>query len=160
MRIVAFAALAALAAWPAAAQCLLVTGLDGQSHIFDAAQLTAMPQIQASLKSKDGSTHLYRGPALSGLLQAAGAPTGEALRGPDMADVVLVSAKDGYRVAFGLAETDPSFRGEAIVVAVAEDGRPLDDKDGPLRLVVEGDARAARSVRMVTAVTVIRPPAN
>jgi hypothetical protein len=77
-----------------------------------------------------------------------------------MADVVMVSAMDGYRVAFSLAETDASIRNETMIVAIAEDGQPLDAKDGPLRLVVEGDARAARSVRMVTAVSVVRPPAN
>ena len=137
-----------------------MTGLDGHAHVFDSAQLAAMPQVQASLKSKDGTTHIYRGPTLSGLLQAVGAPAGEALRGPEMADVVMVSAKDGYRVAFGLADTDPSIRNGTIVMAFAEDGQPLDDKDGPLRLVVEGDARAARSVRMVTAVTLLRPEAK
>ena len=160
MRLVAFATLAGLAAWPVAAQSLSVAGLDGQTRVFDNAQLTAMPQVQTSLRSKDGIRHIYRGPALSGLLQAVGAPAGEALRGRDMADVVMVSGKDGYRVAFGLAETDPSIRNGTIIVAVTEDGQSLDDKDGPLRLVVEGDARAARSVRMVVAVTLLRPEAK
>lgn len=160
MKVAMLAALVGLAALPAAAQSLSVTGLDGQTHQFSSAQLAAMPQVKASLKSKDGSAHVFQGPTLSGLLQAAGAPSGEALHGSDMADVVMVSAMDGYRVAFGLAETDASIRNETIIVAVAEDGQPLDAKDGPLRLVVEGDARAARSVRMVTAVSVVRPPAN
>jgi hypothetical protein len=160
VRIAVLGALAGLIALPAAAQSLTVTGLDGQAHPFSAAQLAAMPQVKASLKAKDGATHLYQGPALSSLLQAAGAPSGEALKGPDMADVVMVSAMDGYRVAFSLAETDASIRNETMIVAIAEDGQPLDAKDGPLRLVVEGDARAARSVRMVTAVSMVRPPAN
>jgi hypothetical protein len=158
LRVAALAALACLAAEAGRAQSLAVTGLDGKAHVFDAAELAALPQAEASLKAKDGPTHVYRGPVLSSLLQAAGAPSGKALRGPDMADVVLVSGKDGYRVAFGLAETEASIRAGAMLVALTEDGKAFDDTEGPLRLVVAGDLRPARSVRMVAAVKVIRPP--
>jgi hypothetical protein len=157
MRPLALAALICAAALPARAQTLTVTGIDGQAHVLAAAQLAAFPQVEASLKAKDGTTRVYRGPSLTSLLQAVGAPSGEALRGPDMADVVIVSAADGYRVAFGLAETDPSIRQAPIIMAVTEGGQPLDAKEGPLRLVVAGDERPARSVRMVTAVALIRP---
>jgi hypothetical protein len=157
MRSFALAALICAAALPAMAQSLTVTGLDGRAHAFGAAQLAALAQAEASLKAKDGTTHVYRGPALTSLLRAAGAPSSEALRGADMADVVMVSAADGYRVAFGLAETDPSIGKDPIIIAVTEDGLPLDAKEGPLRLVVAGDARPARSVRMVMTVKLFRP---
>jgi hypothetical protein len=89
-------------------------------------------------------------------LQAVGAPSGKEMRGSDMTDVVMVTAADGYRVAFTLAETDPSIRAEKIVLAYQADGHPLSATDGPIRLVVEGDLRPARSVRMVSSLRLFR----
>jgi DMSO/TMAO reductase YedYZ molybdopterin-dependent catalytic subunit len=74
------------------------------------------------------------------------------LRGPALRDVVLVSAKDGYGVALALAETDPLFRKDRIILADAADGAPLPPGVGPYRLVIEGDQRGARLARMVTKV--------
>jgi len=156
MKLAALAsALAALPALHAAAQSVTVSGLDGRAQTFSAQQLAALPQEQITLKAH-GASHIYQGPALLTLLTAVGGPTGEALRGQDMADVVLVSASDGYGVALSLTEIDPSIRGEKVILADAADGKPLDAMEGPLRLVVEGDARPARSARMVTNVRLIR----
>jgi len=154
--LVSVVALACFAALPAAAQNITVTGLDGRERAFTQQQLAAFPQQRLTLKSRDGVSHIYEGPALTTLLTAVGAPSGEALRGQDMADVVLVSASDGYRVALSLAETDASLRGDKVILADLEDGKPLDASQGPLRLVVDGDARPARSARLVTGVRLVR----
>jgi hypothetical protein len=48
-------------------------------------------------------------------------------------------------------------RPNRIIIADRADGAPLGPKDGPFKLVIEGDLRPARGVRMVTSVSLIRP---
>ena len=52
---------------------------------------------------------------------------------------------------FALAEVDPAFAVRDIIVADKRDGKLLDAKEGPLRIVAPGDKRPARWVRQVTA---------
>ena len=166
MRSVVLAAALACVAVPAFAQSIAVgqssvslainvTGPSGQVARFEVAALAAMPQAKVVLTAH-GETHAYEGPLLIDVLAKAGAPTGPAIRGPEMADVVLVTAQDGYRVALDLAEVDPGVRADRIILADRVDGHPIDAKDGPVRLVVEGDLRPARSVRMVRSISVVR----
>jgi hypothetical protein len=132
-------------------------GPTGQSATISTADLAALPRVKVSFDAH-GDTHEYEGPLLIDVLAKVGAPTGKALRGDALADVVMVSASDGYRVAFGLAEMDPGTRPNRIILADRMDGAPMGPKDGPFKLVVEGDLRPARSVRMVSAVQVIAQP--
>jgi DMSO/TMAO reductase YedYZ molybdopterin-dependent catalytic subunit len=142
-----------LAAIPAWAQDLKLSGADGQAVILSPADIAALPHARLSV-TIEGKTISYDGVPLDALLQRVGAPAGKALRGPALRDVVLVTGHDGYAAVFALAETDPGFRKDRILLADRADGHPLGDAVGPYRLVVEGDLRAARSVRMVTAIEV------
>jgi hypothetical protein len=65
---------------------------------------------------------------------------------------VVVRAADEYVVVFSLAEVDPAMSPTAVILADEADGAPLPTEERPLRLIVEGDARPARSVRQVTAI--------
>lgn len=147
-------ALGALAG-PALARELTVSGPDGQIARLSAAELAALPRASVGLTAH-GERHRYEGPLLIDVLARAGAPTGKALHGAAMADVVLVEANDGYAVAFGLAEADPGTRSNRMILADRRDGAALPANEGPLRLVVEGDLRPARSARMVSRVSVRR----
>ena len=89
------------------------------------------------------------------MLSLAGVELGDKLRGPRMTEMLLVEAADGYRVAFALAEVDPPFAVRDIIIADKRDGKPLDAKEGPLRIVAPGDKRAARWVRQVKALRLI-----
>ena len=153
---VIFALLIVLAGSPTIAQTLSVTGLDGHTRTLQARQLKALPRNSVTLKSHEGTSATYEGVPLTAILYAAGAPIGKALRGSDMTDVVVVTASDGYRVAFSLGETDPTIGAEKIVLADSIDGHAIPAPDGPLRLVVAGDVRPARSVRMVTGIRLFR----
>ena len=148
----------ALSAGAVGAQTVTITGLDGQAKTLGAADLASMPRVQADLKREDGGVVHYEGVALSQLLLTVGAPSGHALRGPEMADIVVVSSKDGYRVALALSDIDPGFAAHPVILADKADGAALTATDGPFRLVVGGDARAARSARMVTAIKLERAP--
>jgi len=145
----------AVLATPVLAQDLSLIGPDGRTGTLTAAEVAALPSVRVSFAGH-GERHDYEGPLLIDLVARVGAPTGKALHGPEMADVVLVEASDGYKVVFGLAEADPNTRANRMILAVRADGAPLSAKDGPFRLIVEGDLRPARSARMVNRITVRR----
>ena len=67
---------------------------------------------------------------------------------------MFVTARDVFRLAPSLVETDPRFSPTRIIVADKMDGQPLNAGDGPLRLVVEGDLDAGRLVRNLATINV------
>ena len=140
----------------ARAQSVTVTGLSGQTATLTAGDLAAMPRTAAALRLEGGGTRPCEGVALAAILAKVGAPQGKALHGAEMADVVLVSAADGYHVSLALAETDPGMRTEKIVLADRCDGAPMAAPEGPFRLVVEDDLRPARSAREVVSLDLVR----
>jgi hypothetical protein len=106
----------------------------------------------------DKTTATYSGVPLRELLKDAGVPSGESLRGKAFSTTVVVSATDGYQVAFSIAELDESVGNLQVLVADNEDGKPLAQGAGPLRLVVPSDKRPARWVRMVKAIRIVAYP--
>lgn len=100
----------------------------------------------------------YEGVPLRALLDQVAVPAGEKLRASEMRDYIAISAKDGYEVVIALVEIDPMFQQNQILVADTLDGKPLDEKHGPLQLVVPEDQRRARWVRMVNKISMRRTP--
>jgi hypothetical protein len=137
------------------AQTLGLKGPAGQTASLTAADVASLPRVSVAF-DVHGVKHVYEGPLLIDVLARVGTPTGKAIHGPEMADVVLVKAQDGYQVAFGLAELDPGTRSNRIILADKADGAPLSGKDGAFKLVAEGDLRPARSARMVSEIEVLR----
>jgi DMSO/TMAO reductase YedYZ molybdopterin-dependent catalytic subunit len=123
---------------------------------LSADDLGKMPRETVSLPNPDGSKTVYEGVTLFGVLQKAGVPFGEKLRGKALTTYVLAKAQDGYQVAFTLGELDAQFGNESILIADKRDGKPLPEKTGPFRLVCPNDKAGARSVRMLETLEVIR----
>jgi DMSO/TMAO reductase YedYZ molybdopterin-dependent catalytic subunit len=98
----------------------------------------------------------YEGVLLRTLLDQVAVPAGEKLRGPELRNHLVISARDGYEIVLALPEIDPMFQQNEVLVADTLDGKPLDDKHGPLQLVVPSDKRPARWVRMVSKISVRR----
>ena len=146
-----------LAAGGVDAQSIALSGLAGEKLQLSAADIAALPH-QAVTLQLEGKTEACDGVPLSQILAKVGAPQGKALRGPEMADVVVVGAADGYRVALALAETDPVMRGDKVFLADRCGGAAMAPPEGPFRLVVLGDKRPARSARQVTSITLLRLP--
>jgi hypothetical protein len=144
------AAIALLATGPTQAQEVRLSGPTGETTLT-AASLAALPRQTLSLTAH-GQTHVYEGPTLASVLVRLDAPLGPRLRGEALKTYVVVRAADGYVVVFSLAEIDPAMSPTAVILADDADGAPLSAEEGPLRLIVEGDARPARSVRQVTAI--------
>ncbi|HOU65784.1 MAG TPA: hypothetical protein PK861_07095 [Thermomonas sp.] len=93
------------------------------------------------------------------LLRKAGAMPSDPLRGSaQLVRYVRVEARDGYRAVFSLAELDPSLGNAKVFVVDRCDGKPLDDKSGPLRLVAPNESRPARWVRQVNSIRVVDAP--
>jgi DMSO/TMAO reductase YedYZ molybdopterin-dependent catalytic subunit len=102
------------------------------------------------------TTEVYEGVPLEALLQKAGVPQGEQVRGAAMASYVLVEAADDYHVVFSLAELDSSFQDSEVLMADTMDGAPLPPDQGPFKLVAPHEKRPARWVKMVKSITVAR----
>ena len=98
----------------------------------------------------------YAGVDAAEILRRARAPLGKELKGPNMTLGVVAIASDGYRVLFSLTEFDAAFKDRAILVADRRDGKPLDEREGPIRLVVAGDKRHARWVRKLITLEVVK----
>lgn len=135
----------------------------GKSPVtLDEKSLAAMPRVTVQAGSHGDAPSAWEGVALVDVLRAEGAPLGKALRGDALANYVRVTATDGYQVVFGLGELDADMGAARVVLVDRHEGKPLDEKDGPLRLVVPGDQRAARWVRSVSTIELIsastRPP--
>lgn len=71
---------------------------------FTLSDLSKLKHKNASLKDKDGNTHIYSGIALQDILLKAGVPSGKELHGENLSKYLLVKCTDGYQVLFSLAE--------------------------------------------------------
>ena len=122
--------------------------------VLDRPALAAMARrtVRAGAHGVEGE---YGGVALFDVLRAAGAPLGDALRGPNLALYVRITAADGYRVVYALAELDPKFRDDGVLLVDTRDGKPLDAVEGPFRLVAPVEKRPGRWVRQVTRIDVL-----
>ena len=145
----------AAAGFAAPALALDLVGLDGREVKIAAAQYASLSRASVSV-SIHGQAHKFEGARLSDVLKFVDAPAGAALRGRDLADVLLLTAKDGYQIALTLAETDPAMRKTLVLLADTMDGAPLPAEDGPYRLVVEDDLRPARDARMIARIELRR----
>jgi hypothetical protein len=152
-----FAALIALAAAPALAQDLKVTVQGRDSVVLTSADIKALPRAKATFTAH-GKQITYEGPLLNAALLKAGVVSGDRLMGRYLNQVVVAKGSDGFTASYSLGETDPIYRANPVIVADSKDGQPLDAKEGPYRLVVDGDLRPGRSVRMLASVEVKAVP--
>lgn len=118
-------------------------------------ELKVLPRTTVEVQ-EDGRTLRYEGVLVGELLKRAGVPLGAELRGDAVASYIVASASDGYRAVFSLAEVDPAFTRNDIIVADTIDGKPLFAYQGPVRLVAPRDSRGARSIRMLQRIDVVR----
>ncbi len=112
------------------------------------ADLKAMPHTTVKFHNAHTNTdETYSGIRVADLLARVNTPLGKDLHREALESYVTATGADGYKVALSLAEADPSFHNGEVVVADSQDGKPLDAKAGPLKLVVTDDKDPARQVR-------------
>jgi hypothetical protein len=135
---------------------LRVTG-DVPKHLdLSSVDIAAFQQQTIHVVDEKGTPADYGGVPVAEILEKAGAPLGNAMRGPNLALGLVARAPDGYHVLFSLAEFDLAFSDRVIMLADRRDGKPLDKREGPLRIIVPGDKRHARWIRGVDTLEVFR----
>lgn len=144
----------ALLAALAGAQQLTIQSEPGKQIILTRAEIEVLPHVKLTTQLH-GATATFEGVALQALLEKAGVGFGESLKGAHLATCLLVEAADGYRAVIALPEIDPAFASKQIILAFLKDGKPLDDKEGPYRIVIPDEKRMARWVREVTTLKIV-----
>jgi len=139
-----------LLAAPTVAAAQFVVGLDAEAR-------AGLARKTVDAKVHDAAVHC-EGVALVDLLRKQGAMPDKPLHGTDLARVVIVEGSDGYRAAFSLGELDPTLGGRKVYLVDRCNDAALDANDGPLRLLVPDDSRAARGVRQVESLYVDDAP--
>lgn len=124
---------------------------------LDEATLASLPRT-AVFVTAHGKTVTCTGVRLSALLTRVGVLSAEHLRGPALASYVLVTARDGHRVIYSLAELEPTLGNNNVVLVNQCDDKPLPDDSGPLQLIAPGESRPTRWVRQVQSITVVAAP--
>lgn len=122
-----------------------LVGIGSAPIQLTAQSLAALPLTEREVTfetSKGPATRRYKGVLLWDILQA-----NKALDGLKPAEQLkktfLVSARDGYQIAFSVGEIHPDFGNLPLFLVSAVDGKAV---DGGWRLVAPGDRRGARAV--------------
>jgi len=153
-----FAVLFALAlALPAAlafSQQLTVQAENGKQTVLSRADIETLPRVKVTTGAAAASA-MFEGVPLKAFLEKAGVGFGETMKGKRMASYLLVEAADGYRVVIALPEIDHAFTDKQVILAFLKDGKPLDAKEGPYRIVIPDEKRMARWVRQVTTLKIM-----
>lgn len=141
------AALLPVAASAAEPAVLTVEGAASTPLSLTAAEFAALPRTSVRW-TLHGKAMTCKGPWLADVVARAGAPSGEAVRGPALSTVIVATAGDGYRAVFALGELDHMLGNAPVIVADECDGQPL----------AAADQRGARSVRQLRRLTITALP--
>jgi len=139
-------------ATPPAPLELAVQGRVERPGSLTLAELQALPPVTVEIERTEanGVQHMsFTGALLWTLVTMAG-PVDEPGKRTFLQHTLLARGRDGYAAALAFGELDPHFEGKQVLVAYAQDGKPLP----ALRLVIPADARAGRNVRDVVAIEV------
>lgn len=140
----------------AGAQEMTVVGSPGHAMTFSRTEFSKLPRTMITA-TEHGRERKFEGVLLRDVLLAAGAPMGDRLKGANMAAFVYLTGRDGYHATLALAEVEPLFQDNRILIADTSNGAELGPDDGPFRLVVPEDHKGARWVRMIEKIEVRIP---
>jgi hypothetical protein len=143
-----------LQAGVAQSQRLTVQIEGGKQVALTRSEIEALPHVKVTTGAS-GASATFEGVALEAVLEKTGVEFGQALKGKRLASCLLVEAADGYRAVIALPEIDPAFTDKQVVLAFWKDGKPLDEKEGPYRIVIPDEKRMARWVRQVTTLKIV-----
>jgi hypothetical protein len=135
-------------------QQLIIQVETGKRVVLGRTEIGALPRTIVMTGGPQTQTK-FEGVGLKLLLEKAGVEFGESLRGKRLASCLVVEAADGYRVVMALPELDPAFNEKEVLLAFLQDGKALDDKQGPYRLVIPNEKRMVRWVKQVTTLRIV-----
>jgi hypothetical protein len=140
----------------ALAQCqqLTIQTENGKQTVLTRSAIEFLPHVKVTTHGSETSA-MFEGVELRAALEKAGVEFGHSMRGKRMASCLLVEAADGYRVVIALPEIDPDFNDKQVMLAFSQDGKPLDAKEGPYRVVIPDEKRMARWVKPITTLKIV-----
>lgn len=124
---------------------VMLTGAVSDTGAITTADLAALPQYTEPVVFESGTgvqQHTYVGPSLRELVEQADPITDGDAKNPLLTLAVVGAASDGYEATVAWGEISPDFAATNVLVALTEDGAPLERP----RLVVPGDNRGGRYV--------------
>jgi len=101
----------------------------------------------------------FTGVSLWQILSAAQPNLNADVKNDRLSLFVVVTGSDGYQAVIAWGEIDPEFGNQPVLVAYEQDGAPISDASGTLRLVVPGDAHGGRYVSGVVNISLRDAPA-
>jgi hypothetical protein len=134
-------------------QQLTIQSETGKPTVLSRADIEALPHSKITTGAAE-SPVTFDVVTLKSVLERSGISF-DKLSGKRLASCLLVEAADGYRVVIALPELDPAFTDKQIYLAFLKNGKPLDEKEGPYRIVIPDEKRMARWVRQVTTLKVV-----
>src|SRR5215469_11910829 len=136
-----------------------LTGEVNKPATYDKASLARLPHsiVNVTFLAKKGSQSTsFSGVLLWNLLLSAGIKSDRTRRGHFQ--YVEITASDCYQAVLALAELDPNFGGEQVLVADSQDGSPLGSDAGFARLIVPGDKFGGRDTFWIQKIEVLSGP--
>ncbi|MEP7287338.1 MAG: molybdate ABC transporter substrate-binding protein [Chloroflexota bacterium] len=104
-------------------------------------------KVDVTYLSGDKSvTASFTGVYLRDLLDAVQVNFNADVKNDKISLFIIGTGSDGYQATIAYAELDPDFGNQPIIVAYEQDGKPIADKEGAIRLIVPGDKRGGRYV--------------
>lgn len=139
------------------AESFVLTGLVEKSKTFTQADLQGYPSVTLTAAFGAGQgfqSGRFTGVQLWDLLQEAKIQLDPARNNDRLRKYVVITGSDGYDAIFSLAELDPDFGAEMVLIAYAKDGQPLGPSEGMARAVIGTDKRGGRLVSNVVRIEV------
>jgi hypothetical protein len=143
-----------LGAAMAPCQQLTIQTEGGKQTVLARSDIESLPHIKVTTHGAENNA-TFEGVALKTVFEKGGVEFGHSMRGKRFASCLLVKAADGYSAVIALPEIDPDFTEKQIVLAFLQDGKPLDAKAGPYRILIPDEKRMARWVRQVTTLKIV-----
>ena len=129
--------------------------VNGQTQATSAMDMKAFSHRTVTVHNPHtNADESYSGVPLIDLLAKQGVPRGKDLRGKALSEYIVATGSDGYKAVLALAEADPEFHPGEVLIADTMDGKTLDAKTGPFRLIVTEAKRPARSVHSLVSIEV------
>ena len=133
---------------------LTISNTNNITTLLSAEDIKAMPHTTTTLKAHDEKMHEYSGVTLYSLLQKAGVSLGDSAKKKTAGSYVLITAADNYQAVYALAEVDTIMSDKTIILADAEDGKPLPPNALPYQIIATGEKIHARMIRQVVSIAV------
>jgi hypothetical protein len=134
------------------AQTISITG-NGKTTQLNRMEISSLAHVTVTVSGPGGPAR-FDGVPLSALLATAEIDMGYGLHGLELTKVLLVEAADGEQTTFSLAEIDPTFSGNHVILADHQDGKELSIREWP-RVIVPGDKRMDRWLPQVAKLSVV-----